>query len=78
MKRKKIFSFLIVLIAMAIAGVIMFSDMGYGLTPVMKFFIIFFGLIIGLQCIPAMLMFVGMIRGISPNAERKAVNQSGR
>jgi len=62
----------------AIAGVLiggcvfLFCDMGFGFTPLTKFFIVFFGIIVGLQCIPAALLFGGMIKGIFSRSHRAA------
>jgi len=41
-----------------------------------KFFVIFFGGIIGLQCIPAAFLFIGMVKGIFFNTEA-TLNQTG-
>ncbi len=64
MNKKCIYRVVAILIALAFAGTFMFCDFGLGITPLTKFFIIFFGGIIGLQCIPAALLFIGVIKGI--------------
>ncbi|MCF6268023.1 MAG: hypothetical protein L3J57_16010 [Desulfuromusa sp.] len=64
MNKKCIYRLVAILIALAFAGTFMFCDFGLGIPPLTKFFIIFFGGIIGLQCIPAALLFIGVIKGI--------------
>lgn len=56
-------------------GILMFADLGFGFTPVTKLFILFFGLIAGLQCVPAILLFSGMIKGIF-GRDSKAASQA--
>jgi len=63
--KKTMYGCVAVFAALVVAGVFMLFDLGLGLTPLTKFFIIFFGSIIGLQCIPAVLLFVGIVKGLS-------------
>ncbi len=72
MNKKNIYRLVAVLIALAFAGTFMLCDFGLGVTPLIKFFVIFFGGIIGLQCIPAALLFVGIVKGVFFNAEATA------
>lgn len=65
MNRKNLYRILAVVTALGVAGLFMLCDLGLGLTPLTKFFVIFVGLVIGLQAIPAVLMFIGMIKGVS-------------
>ncbi len=60
MNRKSIYRLLVVVMALSTAGIFILSDLGLGLTPLTKFFVIFSGLIIGMQSIPA---FIGMLSG---------------
>ena len=76
MNKKNIYRLVAVLIALAFAVTFMFCDFGLGITPLTKFFVIFFGGIIGLQCIPAALLFIGIVKGVFFNAEATA-HQSG-
>ncbi|WP_029914469.1 hypothetical protein [Pelobacter seleniigenes] len=78
MKRKKFYRLAAVGVAIIVAGLFMFCDLGLGFSPIMKFFVVFFGLIIGLQCIPAVLMFIGMLKGIAPQTRTKVIDHSGR
>ena len=64
MSRKNIYRVAVLIMALVIAAAFMMFDMGLGLTPLTKFFIVFFGGIVGLQCIPAVLLFVGIVRGV--------------
>ncbi len=58
MNRKNIYKATAIIGALAIAGVFVINDLGLGLSPLTKFFVIFFGGVIGLQSIPATLSFV--------------------
>ncbi|MCD6581964.1 MAG: response regulator [Desulfuromusa sp.] len=62
MNRKSIYRLIVILMALAVAGTFMLCDLGLGLTPLTKFFVIFSGLIIGMQSIPA---FIGTIKSVS-------------
>ncbi len=69
MNKKLVFQVVTVVIALCGSILFLFCDMGFGITPLSKFFIIFFGIIVGLQCIPATLLFIGMIKGIFSRSE---------
>ena len=69
MNKKVVFQMVTIIIALLVSILFLFCDMGFGITPLSKFFIIFFGIIIGLQCIPATLLFIGMIKGIFNRSE---------
>ena len=60
MNRKNIYRLIAILMAITVAGTFMFCDLGLGLTPLTKFFVIFSGMIIGMQSVPA---FLGMVKG---------------
>jgi len=64
MRQKKLLKLFVVIIALTVAAIFIFCDLGLGITPLSKFFIIFFGAIIGQQSSPAAFMFVGMLRGV--------------
>lgn len=64
MNKKNIYRLIAVFIALAFVGVFMWSDLGVNFTPLTKLFVIFFGGVIGLQCIPAVLLFVSMIKEV--------------
>ncbi len=70
MKRKNIYRLIAILMALAVAGTFMFCDFGLEVSQLTKFFVIFFGAIIGLQSGPAALLFVGMIKGVSDRGLR--------
>lgn len=76
MHKKYLSKLVAVLIALVFSGIFMLCDFGLGVPPLTKFFVIFFGGIIGLQCIPAAFLFVGIIKGIFFNADATA-NQGG-
>lgn len=62
MNRKSIYRLIVILMALAVAGTFMLCDLGLELTPLTKFFVIFSGLIIGMQSIPA---FIGTVKSVS-------------
>jgi hypothetical protein len=62
--------------AVTVAGIFIICNVGLHITPLTKFFVIFFGGIIGLQCIPAAFLFIGMVKGIFFNTEA-TLNQTG-
>ncbi len=76
MNKKNIQRLVAILIALACAGTFVLCDFGLGITPLTKFFVIFFGGIIGLQCIPAAFLFIGIVKGVFLNTESTA-NQGG-
>lgn len=69
MNKKNLYRLTATFVALIIAGIFLFSDFGLGISPVTKFFVVFFGVIIGLQCIPATLLFIGMLKGIFSRSE---------
>ncbi len=64
MNKKNTYRLVAIFIALAVAGAFMFCDLGVNFTPLTKLFVIFFGGIIGLQCVPAALLFVSIVKGI--------------
>jgi hypothetical protein len=75
MNKKSIAQLTTIVMTLIGGGAFMFVDLGFGFTPLTKFFIVFFGLIAGLQCVPAILLFSGMIKGIF-GRDSKAANQA--
>lgn len=69
MNKKTVFHMITILVALITSVLFLFCDLGFGITPLSKFFIIFFGIIVGFQCIPATLLFIGMIKGIFNRSE---------
>ncbi len=69
MNKKNIYRLVAVLIALAFAATFILCDFGLSVTPLTKFFVIFFGGIIGLQCLPAALLFIGIVKGVFFDAE---------
>ncbi len=67
MNRKNISKLVTITIALALAGFFMLNDFGLGLTPLTKFLVIFSGMVIGLQSIPATLSFISMAKRSSTN-----------
>ena len=76
MKRKNLNRLVAIFVALMVAGIFILCDFGLSLTPMTKFFVIFFGGIIGLQCIPAAFLFIGMVKVIFFNTET-TLNQTG-
>ena len=64
MEKKTIYRLVAVLIGLVLSGAFMLCDLGVHFTPLTKLFVIFFGGIIGLQCLPAILLFVSLGKGI--------------
>ena len=80
MTKKNIYRWMAILMALTVAGIFMFCDLGLAMTPLTKFFVIFFGTIIGLQSAPAALLFVGMIKGLASREQEsteKELNGNG-
>jgi hypothetical protein len=69
MNKKTCCQFIAVLTALFVAGIFLFCDFGLHLTPLTKFFVVFFGVILGLQCIPAVLLCFGMVKGLFSSSE---------
>lgn len=64
MKRKVVYTLIAVLVA-AGASIALFAwDLGPGVTPLAKAFLVFFAAIIVLQCIPALLLFGVLIKDL--------------
>lgn len=78
MKKKVIYSLVAVVVAAGAAAGLMSVDMGPNMTPMAKFFLIFFGAIIVLQCIPALLLFGCIVKEVVFGARKNALaeNQS--
>jgi hypothetical protein len=72
MKRKVVYTLVAVLVAAASAAALMAWDLGPGTTPLTKFFLVFFGAIIVLQCVPALLLFGCIVKEVLFGASRKA------
>ena len=64
MNKKNLFRVMAIFFAVGIAGAFIFCDFYPEVAPMTKFFVVFFGAVIGLQCIPAALLFIGMVRGL--------------
>ena len=71
MKKKVIYSLGAVLVAAGASAALLAWDLGPGTTPMAKFFLVFFGAIIVLQCIPALLLFGCIIKEVLFGANRK-------
>ncbi|PLY04631.1 MAG: hypothetical protein C0622_02565 [Desulfuromonas sp.] len=69
MKKKQILHHTAVLITFAVAAVFLWSDFGLDMTPLTKMFIVFVGLILGWQSIPAVLVLVKIAKGIHADQE---------
>ncbi|WP_303721433.1 hypothetical protein [Malonomonas rubra] len=78
MKKKVVYSLVASLIAAGTATAIMAWELGPETTPMAKFFLIFFGAIIVLQCIPALLLFGCIVKEVAFGARKTALveNQS--
>ena len=61
MNKKSIYQLMAIIMALTVAGTFVFCDLGLELTLITKFFVLFTGLIIGMQSIPAL---IGMLKGI--------------
>lgn len=77
MKRINVYKLLAVLMASIVAGMFVLCDLGLGITPLTKFFVIFFGAIIGMQSAPAALQFIGMIKGEAINGSARQLLHTG-
>jgi len=76
MKKKLIYSLIAVLVAAGAAAGLMAVDFGPSMTPMAKFFLIFFGAIIVLQCIPAALLFGCIVKEVLFGARKTALTES--
>ena len=72
MKKKVIYSLGAVLVATGASAALLAWDLGPGTTPMAKFFLVFFGAIIVLQCIPALLLFGCIIKEVLFGANKNA------
>lgn len=64
MRKKRIIYTLGALVAMLSTGLFLLGFFAPDLTPLTRFFVIFFGAVVGFQCIPAVLLFSGLVRGV--------------
>mgnify|MGYP005850308217 CR=1 FL=1 len=64
MNKKKLLRRSAMISVLLVAGIFLFCDLGWGLSPLVKFFIVFFGIIVGMQSVPAVLLFTGMVKGV--------------
>ena len=71
MKRKVLYTMLAVLVSGAAAAALLAWDLGPGTTPLAKFFLVFFGAIIVLQIIPALLLFTCLVKELVFGSSRK-------
>lgn len=67
MNTKTVYKVLAITAALIIAAVFILTDIGLNLSPLTKLFVILAGVIIGLQCIPATLAFIGVAKGTTVN-----------
>ena len=73
MKKKVVYSLIAVLVAAGAAAALVAWDLGPGMTPMAKFFLVFFGAIIVLQCIPALLLFGCIVKEVLFGARKTAL-----
>jgi hypothetical protein len=66
-----------VLIGLTLAGAFMLCDLGVNMTPLTKLFVIFFGGVIGLQCVPAAILFVSMVKGVFTVNQQSSLSGNG-
>lgn len=64
MNKKRTYQRIATTTALLVAGIFLFCDLGWGVSPLVKFFIVFIGIIVGKQSVPAILLFTGMIKGV--------------
>jgi hypothetical protein len=55
----------------------MLFDLGVNYTPLTKLFVLFFGGVIGLQCVPAALLFVSMVKGVFTVYQNNSLTENG-
>jgi CheY-like chemotaxis protein len=80
MMGKKLYKILVILMALIVAGIFICCDLGSEMAPLTKFFIIFFGAVIGLQSSPAALTFIGMIKRVQaddPGTTQQPLSRNG-
>lgn len=76
MKKKVVYSLSVVLVAAGAATALLAWDLGPGMTPMAKFFLVFFGAIIVLQCIPALLLFGCIMKEVLFGAKKSAMTEN--
>lgn len=76
MKKKLIYAGIAVVVAIGAAAGLMAWDFGLGLTPMAKFFLIFFGAIIVMQVIPAALLLGCLVKEIFFGARKSALSEN--
>ena len=76
MKKKLIYAAIAVVVAIAAAAGLMAWDLGLGLTPMAKFFLVFFGAIIVMQVIPAVLLFGYLVKEVLFGARKSALSEN--
>lgn len=72
MKKKVVYTLGAVLVAAGASAALLAWDLGPGTTPMAKFFLVFFGAIIVLQCIPALLLFGCLVKEVLFGANKKS------
>ncbi len=77
MNKKNVYRMVAVVIVLASSGAFMLCDLGVNFTPLTKLFVIFFGGIIGLQCVPAALLFVSMVKGVFTVKQNNSLTENG-
>ena len=65
MNKKSTYQAVAIIGAVATSGFFIMNDLGLGISPLAKFFVVFFGGLIGLQTIPASLSFIRIARETS-------------
>lgn len=76
MKKKVVYSLSVVLVAAGAAAAVLAWDLGPGMTPMAKMFLVFFGAIIVLQCIPALLLFGCIMKEVLFGAKKTAMTEN--
>ena len=77
MNRQSIYRVMAIVMALTVAGIFMLGDLGLGLTPLTKFFVLFTGLIIGMQSIPALIGMLKSARTRELSLMRKPLIRNG-
>ncbi|SHJ50903.1 hypothetical protein SAMN02745165_02539 [Malonomonas rubra DSM 5091] len=76
MKKKLIYSVVAVVVAAVAAAGLMAVDFGPSMTPMAKFFLVFFGAIIVLQVVPAAILFGCIVKEVLFGARKNALSES--
>ena len=76
MKKKLVYSVVAVAVAAAAAAGLMAVDFGPSITPMAKFFLVFFGAIIVLQVVPAALLFGCIVKEVLFGARKNVLSES--